>query len=131
MDAARPSAQFYAPGPIVEAEILQPAHPIFYGYTEQRGRRCAMPTVRCCACRTEDRGQVGADAISRHGPIGPERTDAGRGGNPRAGRRCVDVPVGQGRVILFATNPCYRWQNLGEFNMLANAILYYKQLGRR
>jgi hypothetical protein len=35
--------------------------------------------------------------------------------------------VGQGRVILFATNPCYRWQNLGEFNMLANAILYFNQ----
>jgi hypothetical protein len=39
----------------------------------------------------------------------------------------LDVPVGQGRVILFATNPCYRWQNLGEFNMLANAILYFNQ----
>jgi hypothetical protein len=38
----------------------------------------------------------------------------------------ADVPVGQGHVILFATNPCYRWQNLGEFNMLANAILYWK-----
>ena len=29
------SAQFYAPGPIVEAEILRPAHPIFYGYTQR------------------------------------------------------------------------------------------------
>jgi hypothetical protein len=28
-------------------------------------------------------------------------------------------------VVLFATNPCYRWQNLGEFNMLANAILHF------
>jgi hypothetical protein len=37
----------------------------------------------------------------------------------------VDVPVGQGRVLLFATNPCYRWQNLGEFNMLANSILHF------
>ena len=40
----------------------------------------------------------------------------------------VEVPVGQGRVILFATNPCYRWQNLGEFNMLANAILHFNHL---
>ena len=37
----------------------------------------------------------------------------------------VDVPVGQGHVVLFATNPCYRWQNLGEFNMLANSILHF------
>ena len=33
VNASRPSAQFYAPGPIVEAEILKPTHPIFYGYT--------------------------------------------------------------------------------------------------
>jgi hypothetical protein len=38
----------------------------------------------------------------------------------------VDVPVEQGRVILFATNPCYRWQNFGEFRMLFNAIINYK-----
>jgi hypothetical protein len=37
----------------------------------------------------------------------------------------LDVPVGQGRVVLFATNPAYRWQNLGEFNMLANSILNF------
>ena len=34
VDAARTSAQFYAPGPIVEAQILRPEHPIFYGYTQ-------------------------------------------------------------------------------------------------
>ncbi len=33
--------------------------------------------------------------------------------------------MGQGHVVLFATNPCYRWQNLGEFNMLANSILNF------
>ena len=40
----------------------------------------------------------------------------------------LDVPVGQGRALLFATNPCYRWQNLGEFNMLFNAILHFNDL---
>jgi len=29
---------------------------------------------------------------------------------------------------MFATNPCYRWQNHGEFNMLFNAILNYNDL---
>jgi hypothetical protein len=33
----------------------------------------------------------------------------------------VNVPRGDGRVVLFATNPCYRWQNHGEFN----TILHY------
>ena len=38
----------------------------------------------------------------------------------------VDVPNahnGKGRVILFANNPIYRWQNHGEFNMVFNAIV--------
>ena len=35
------------------------------------------------------------------------------------------MQMGQGRVVLFATNPAYRWQNLGEFNMLANSILNF------
>ena len=40
----------------------------------------------------------------------------------------VEVPSGSGRVLMFATNPCYRWQNLGEFNMLANAILHFNDV---
>jgi hypothetical protein len=43
----------------------------------------------------------------------------------------VDVPVGQGRVLMFATNPCYRWQNLGEFGMLFNAILHFNDMPKR
>ena len=31
-------------------------------------------------------------------------------------------------VILFATNPCYRWQNHGEFNMLFNAVLNHNDI---
>ena len=31
--------------------------------------------------------------------------------------------------MMFATNPCYRWQNFGEFRMLFNAILNYKSQG--
>jgi len=40
----------------------------------------------------------------------------------------VEVPVGDGQVVMFATNPCYRWQNFGEFRMLFNAILNYKNM---
>jgi hypothetical protein len=49
-------------------------------------------------------------------------------GETRGRPAIADVPVGQGHAILFATNPCYRWQNLGEFGMLANAILYWNHL---
>ena len=40
----------------------------------------------------------------------------------------VEVPRGAGRVVLFATNPCYRWQNHGEFTMLFNTILHFNDL---
>ena len=54
-----------------------------------------------------------------------------KGANEIRGRPAVvDVPVGAGQVILFATNPCHRWQNLGEFQMLFNAILEYNDLER-
>ena len=35
VDAARTTPQFYAPGPIVECEITNPNHPIFFGYTQR------------------------------------------------------------------------------------------------
>ena len=41
----------------------------------------------------------------------------------------INVPDGSGRVLMFATNPIWRWQNLGEFRMLYNALINWKQLG--
>jgi hypothetical protein len=43
----------------------------------------------------------------------------------------VDMPVGSGRVLLFATYPTYRWQNWGEFNMLFNALMNYNDAPAR
>jgi hypothetical protein len=41
----------------------------------------------------------------------------------------INAPDGQGRLVMFATNPIWRWQNWGEFRMLYNAVLNWKQLG--
>ncbi len=125
IDAQRPSAQFYAPGPIVEAQILRAASPIFYGYTEPTVpvRWAGGPLLRVPA---EERKEVlmqfpGTDKSVLSGLM--------RGvAETRNRPAIVDVPVGQGRVVMFATNPAYRWQNLGEFMMLANAILHYRAL---
>ena len=46
----------------------------------------------------------------------------------------VDIPKrsnGKGRVIMFANNPIYRWQNHGEFNMVFNSILNWNDLGTK
>jgi len=122
VDAAHTGPQFYAPGPIVEAEILKPTHPIFYGYSQKvvPVRWANGPLLRVAA---EDRKYIlmqfpGADKSVLSGLMK---------GVPETRNRpaVLDVPVGQGRVVLFATNPAYRWQNLGEFNMLANSILNF------
>ena len=49
-----------------------------------------------------------------------------RGANEIRNRPAIiDRPSGRGRVILFAINPCYRWQNFGEFNLLFNIVLNF------
>ncbi|HLX45397.1 MAG TPA: M14 family zinc carboxypeptidase [Bryobacteraceae bacterium] len=126
VEASRTSPQFYAPGPIVQAEILRPASPIFYGYTEKtipvRWANGPLLTLQ-----ERDREQQvlmrfpGGDASVLSGLM--------RGANEIRGRPAVvDVPEGEGRVVMFATNPCYRWQNIGEFNMLFNAVMHFNDL---
>jgi hypothetical protein len=124
VEASRPSSQFYAPGPIVEAEIRQPAHPIFYGYPNPvvPVRYANGPLLRVPAENRAAWVLMQFPGTERSVLSGVMKDVAETRGRPAI----ADVPVGQGHVILFATNPCYRWQNLGEFNMLANAILYWK-----
>ncbi len=123
VEATRPSTQFYAPGPIIEAEILHQTHPIFYGYNEKtipvRYANGPLLTVP-----ESDR----KEQILMRFPGGDQSVLSGfmRGANEIRNRPAIlDVPSGDGQVLMFATNPCYRWQNLGEFRMLFNAILNY------
>jgi hypothetical protein len=124
VNATRTTAAFYAPGPIVEAEILRPTHPIFYGYTDTivpvRWAGGPLLQVSGAEARTWTLARFpGADKSILSGLM--------RGVAETRGRPAIlDVPVGQGRVVMFATNPAYRWQNLGEFNMLANSMLHFK-----
>jgi hypothetical protein len=51
------------------------------------------------------------------------------GGNELANRPAiVDIPVGRGHVVMFATNPMWRHQTQGEFFLLFNAALNYDNL---
>ena len=52
------------------------------------------------------------------------------GGSELAGKPAVvDVPVGKGHVVMFATNPMWRHQTQGEFFLLFNAALNFNNLG--
>ncbi len=126
IDAGRTSSQFYAPGPIVEAEILQTSHPIFYGYDKKtipvryaNGPLLNVPET--------DR----AKQVLMKFPGGDKAVLSGlmKGANEITNRPAiVDVTVGKGSVLMFATNPCYRWTNHGEFGMLFNSIMHYNDL---
>jgi len=126
VEASRTSAQFYAPGPIVEAEILKPAHPLFYGYDKRTVpvRWASGPLLQLPEVDREKQILMrftGGDAAVLSGLM--------RNPNEIRNRPAIiDAPVGRGRVVLFATNPCYRWQNHGEFNMLFNAVLNFNDL---
>lgn len=126
LGARRPGSGFYAPGPLVEAEIKAPGHPIFYGYeTAKTPVRYANGPLLEVPRRFRDDWVLmtfSDEVLSGHL----------RGANQIEGRPAiVDVPREDGRVVLFATNPCYRWQNHGEFGMLFNTILHYNDLDSR
>ncbi len=121
VEARRTSPAFYAPGPIVEAEVLQPAHPVFYGYDKKR-----LP-VRYAAGPVFSVPDVQKSKWTVMKFTGTELSGLLKGaGEIRDKAAILDVPVGRGRVLMFGTNPCYRWQNHGEFPMLFNAILHVR-----
>ena len=126
IDAAITTARFYAPGPIVEAEIMHPDNPIFYGYTAKTVavRYANGPLLRMDAAM--DKSQV----LMRY-PGGDRAVLSGlmNGADEIKGRAAVVVtPVGQGEAVLFTTNPIWRWQNVGEFRMMFNTIMNFGHL---
>jgi hypothetical protein len=138
VDAARTSSQFYAPGPIVDAEILRGDHPIFYGYDKKmipvRYASGPLLSVQTGGNPFEDPPAgpppTPQSVLMRY-PGGDDHVLSGlmRGAAEIRNRAAIiDQPSGKGRVILFAGNPCYRWQNFGEFNMLFNTVLNYNDI---
>ena len=138
IDAARTSGQFYSPGAIIDAEILQPESPIFYGYDKKtipvryaNGPLLAVQTNTNPFDAPPPGPPPTPPGVLMRYPGGDDHVLSGlmRGANEIRNRPAiVDEPNGKGRVILFAGNPCYRWQNFGEFNMLFNTVLNYNDI---
>jgi len=134
VDAARTSAQFYSPGAIVDAEILQPENPIFYGYDKKlipvryaNGPLLSVQTNQNPFEAPPGPPPTPKNVLMRY-PGGDDHVLSGlmRGASEIRNRAAIiDAPSGKGRVLVFAGNPCYRWQNFGEFNMLFNAVLNF------
>jgi len=120
VEVSRPSKAFYAPGPIVTAKVEKPAHPIFYGYPQGQPLTVRWASTALLSLPVRDQNDVimsfpGGDKSVQSGLMVGAAEVKDR-------PAIVDLPVGQGQVLMFTTNPVYRWQNFGEFRMLWNAL---------
>jgi hypothetical protein len=136
VDAQRPASGWYAPGPYVQSEILQLAHPLFYGYGGQKTLPVrwadgpllqAGPPAEFAAFMgsTPERPQVlaryqGGDTGVLSGLL--------RGADQLRNRPMIVDRHRAGRVPLFANNPIYRWQTFGEHALVFNALLFWNDL---
>jgi Zinc carboxypeptidase len=122
------SSDFYAPRPLVNAEVLKLDHPVFYGYAEK-----IMPIKYLAGPLMTVGAPDQAGVLARY-VGGDEAVLSGlmKGASEIRQRPfAVDVPggfTGKGRVVLFSNNPIYRWQNHGEFNMVFNAVMNWNDL---
>src|SRR4029077_7317698 len=120
---------FYAPRPLINAEIVKPEHPVFYGYTEK------IIPLKYLGGPLMSVGPTDQGSVLARYPGGEANVLSGlmRGADEIANRPfAIEVPggyTGKGRVILFSNNPIYRWQNHAEFNMVFNAMLNWNDLG--
>ena len=110
--------------PLVMAKITRTDSPIFYGYASDTipikfGQGSQLFHVGVADSANVLAEYVGGDASVLSGLM----TGAD---NLRNRAFAIDIPKaydGHGRVVMFANNPVYRWQNHGEFNMIFNAIV--------
>jgi hypothetical protein len=127
--SATTSANFYAPRPLVNAEVLRLDHPVFYGYSDKLMPIKYIQGQPLLSVADADRGTVLARYVGGDGAV---LSGLMRGADEIRDRpMAIDVPggfTGKGRVIMFANNPIYRWQNHGEFNMVFNALLNWNDM---
>jgi hypothetical protein len=109
--------------PIVQADVLKSDHPVFYGYTGTTlpVKYAGGFTLRVGVAdqpRVLARYTGGDSSVLSGAMVGADQL--------RQKAFAVDIPGafnGKGRVMLFASNPIYRWQNHAEFNLIFNAII--------
>ena len=115
--------------PLIRAEISRTDHPVFYGYDGRTFPIKYGDGSQLFRVGVADQGNVlaryvGGDSAVLSGlMVGAD--------NLKGKAFAVDVPRafnGKGRVVMFANNPIYRWQNHGEFNMVFNSIINWNDV---
>jgi len=118
--------------PLITAEIVRPESPVFYGYEDT-----IVPVKFGQGQSVFSVGGADEDKVLARYVGGDDSVLSGLavGADALADRAfAVDRPGawnGKGRVIMFASNPIYRWQNHGEFNVVFNAIINWNDVVER
>lgn len=123
-----PVSGLSAQRPLVEAEIVRPEHPAMYGFG-----KTTIPVKYVGGTPFKVGIADEANVVARY--VGGDKAVLSglmTGADSLKNRPfVVDVPdavKGRGRVILFANNPIYRWQNHGEFNMVFNSLVNWNDV---
>ena len=110
--------------PLVNAEIVNMDSQIFYGYGSSIFPVKFTQGAQLFRTGVADQSRIAARYVGGGSAV---LSGLGEGMDAVAGRGFVadinGANNGKGRVILFANNPIYRWQNHGEFNMVFNSLL--------
>jgi hypothetical protein len=134
----------YNPGSELRARFRRPDHPLAYGYREKTiAFREERPLY---AVRRSDEGRVVLQWGTRIRPEDDEaeqkdEKDEGekkeplvvsggvKGADEIEGKPAIlDIPTGRGRVVAFDFDPIHRYQTLGTFRLVWNAILNWDDL---
>ncbi|MEX2284698.1 MAG: hypothetical protein WEE89_19575, partial [Gemmatimonadota bacterium] len=115
--------------PLLTAEITRLNHPVFYGHEDKTfpmkfGQNAQVFRVGVADSANVLAQYVGGESSVLSGlMVGAD--------NIRGRAFAVDIPnahMGKGRVLMFANNPIYRWQNHGEFNLVFNSIINWNDV---
>jgi hypothetical protein len=115
--------------PLIQAEITKTDHPVFYGWDKKIFPIKYGQGSQVFRVGVADQGNVLATYVGGDSSV---LSGLMVGADNIKGRAfAMDIPnayMGHGRVIMFANNPVYRWQNHGEFNMVFNSIVNWNDV---
>ncbi len=131
VDTERPES-VTAQKPLIQAQVADPDHPVMYGYPDsifpvKFGQGARVFRVGIADEERVLARYVGGDSSVLSGLM--------EGAENLTGRAFVvdsrNAHNGRGRVLMFANNPVYRWQNHGEFNLIFNSVLNWNDVPDR
>jgi hypothetical protein len=115
--------------PLVTAEIKKADHPAFYGYEKSIFPMKFGQGQQVFRVGIADQDNVLAQFVGGESSV---LSGLMVGADNIRGRAfAMDITNaynGKGRVLMFANNPIYRWQNHGEFNMVFNSIVNWNDV---